>query len=688
VTFLRGRDDDQFQLDLWEFNLADKVTRRLVDSKKLKPVEQISDAEKARRERTRAASLRGILDYSWSPDGKKLLVPVAGDLFLVDVSSPDQAKLIASGDTMDAKVSPKGGFVSFVRGQNLFVYDLAASKERQLTRDGGGTIHNAEAEFVAQEEMGQTTGYWWSPGDTAIAFKRFDESQVAIARRFEIYADRTDVVEQRYPYAGEKNVRVSLAVVSTGSGVIRNIDLGANSDIYLVRADWAPDGKQVFYQKQSRDQKTLELIGVDATSLVQRVVLTETSNTWVNLHDDLRFLDKGSAFVWASERTGRKHLYLYDLSGKLINPITAGDWQIDNVLAVDQSLGKIYVESNFDNVIDKQIYALSLDGSTAGRPTRISKADGWHEGEFSRNGKLWIDEWSDRSNPPQVSVRLPNGEFVAWINQNALDDKHPYAPYLSAHLPTEFGTLKSRDGQTLHYSIIKPTGFAPGKRYPVFLAVYGGPGVQNVGRRWGGLFNQYMAQQGYVVFSLDNRGSSRRERKFTDALYRNLGKVEVEDQLTGIDWLAQQPFVDAKRIGVFGWSYGGFMTARLLAEASDRIAAGAVGAPVTDYTLYDTHYTERFMGDPKENVEGYKQSSVFTHLGGLKSPMLLLHGMADDNVLFTNSTKLISDLTSRGVLFELMTYPGQKHGFATRAARLHRDRTIEAFFAKYLKPDQ
>jgi dipeptidyl-peptidase-4 len=509
---------------------------------------------------------------------------------------------------------------------------------------------------------------------------------VAIARRFEIYADRTDVVEQRYPYAGENNVLVSLAVVSIKTGAIRAIDLGANPDIYLVRADWTPDSKQFFYQKQSRNQQRLELIAVDAKSLAQRTVLSETSATWVNLHDDLRFLASRDAFVWASERTGRKHLALYDLSGKLLHPITAGDWQIDNVLAVDEVANKVYIESNFDNVIDKQIYALSLDGSTANRPIRISKADGWHEGDFASNGKLWIDMWSDRDNPPQVSVRLPNGEFVAWINENAIDDKHPYAPYRAAHLPTEFGTLKSRDGQSLHYSIMKPAGFSAGKKYPVFLAVYGGPGVQNLGRRWGGLFNQYMAQQGYVVFSLDNRGSSRRERKFTDALYRNLGKVEVEDQLTGIEWLATQPFVDAKRIGVFGWSYGGFMTARLLAQASDRIAAGAVGAPVTDYALYDTHYTERFMGTPKENAEGYKQSSVFTHLGGLKSPMLLLHGMADDNVLFTNSTKLIGDLTSRGVLFELMTYPGQKHGFATRASRLHRDRTIEAFFAKHLKP--
>ena len=684
VTFLRGREDDQFQLDLWEFNLRDKAMRRLVDSKRLQPNEQISDEEKARRERERTASFRGIVDYSWSPDGKRLLVPLAGDLYLVDIAQPDQGRRIASGNVIDAKVSPKGKYVSFVRNQNLVVIDIATGTERQLTRDGAGTIHNGEAEFVAQEEMAQTSGYWWAPDDSAIAFKRFDESPVPIARRFEIYADRTEVVEQRYPYAGAKNVLVSLAVVALADGIIRPVDLGANNDIYLVRADWSKNAKQLVYQRQSRDQQRLDLVAVDAASLQQRTLLSETSKTWINLHDDLRFLDKRNAFVWASERSGRKHLYLYDLDGKLLHPISSGNWQIDNLLAVDEKNGRVYVESNRDSVIDKQIYALALDGSKANSPTRLTQADGWHEAEFSTGGELFVDTWSDPNTPPQVSIRRSDGSFVGWIERNEINDKHPYAPYRSAHLPMEFGTLPAADGQALHYSMIKPSGFDASKRYPVFLYVYGGPTAQVVGRHWGGMLQQYMAQQGYIVFSIDNRGSSRRERNFTDALYRNFGKIEVADQLAGVDWLAKQKFVDAKRIGVFGWSYGGFMAVRLLAEGSDRIAAGVSGAPVTDWQLYDTHYTERYLGDPKENAAGYAQSGVFTQLGGLRSPLLLMHGMADDNVLFTNSTRLISELTARGVLFDLMTYPGAKHGLATRANKLHRDRTIEAFFAKQL----
>ncbi len=585
---------------------------------------------------------------------------------------------------MYPQVSPTDNAGSVLRNQCLYVVDVAPDTERQLTRAGAGPIHNAEAAVVAQEEMAQTSGYWWAPDDSAIAFKRFDESPVAIARRFEIYADRTEVVEQSYPYAGQKNVLVSLAIVALADGSIRPVDLGAETDIYLVRADWSRNAKQLVFQRQARNQQRLDLVSVDAATLAQKILLTETSKTWVNLHADLRFLDKRDAFIWASERSGRKHLYLYDLNGKLLHAISAGEWNIDNLLAVDEKAGRVYVHSNRDAVIDKQIYALAIDGSSADKPLRISKADGWHDAKFAEHGELYVDTWSDPNTPPQVSIRRNDGTMLAWLAQNELNDKHPYGPYRATHLPMEFGTLPAADGQSLYYSMIKPAGFDPAKRYPVFVYVYGGPTAQVVARRWGGLFEQYMAQQGYIVFSLDNRGSSRRERRFTDALYKHFGSVEVADQLAGIDWLNKQSYVDSKRIGVFGWSYGGYMAVSLLAAGSDRIAAGVSGAPVTDWQLYDTHYTERYLGDPKIDVESYKRSGVFSHLDGLRSPLLLLHGMADDNVLFTNSTRLISDLTSRGVLFELMTYPGAKHGFATRANKVHRDRMIEAFFAKHL----
>ena len=690
VTFLRGRDDNQFQLDLWEYNLKDKTTHRLVDSKILVPEENLSDAEKARRERARTASLKGILSYSWSPDGKQLLVPIAGNLYLIDVSKPDAARMVASGNVLDPKISPKGRYVSFVRDQNLFVIDLSTGKERQLTTDGKGTVHNGEAEFVAQEEMGQTSGYYWAPDDSAIAYKRYDEAPVPVVKRFEIYADRTEVIEQRYPAAGDPNVLMQLKIVSPVSGEIRNVDVGTEQDIYLVRADWSANSEALMFQRQSRDQKKLELVSVDAATLAQRVLITETSKTWVSIFDDLRFVDIGKTkgFIWPSERSGRKHLYLYDLDGKLLHPISSGEWGIDKLLAVDEKGGRVFVQSNRDAVIDSQTYALKLDGSSADKPERITQGDGWHDSAFSRNGEVFVDTFSDPDTPPQVSIRRPDGKMISWLVHNELNASHPYGKYLDAHLRTEYGTLKANDGQTLYYSMIKPSGFNASKKYPVYLSTYGGPHAQHVARKWGNLFDQYMAQQGFVVWRLDNRGSFRRERAFTDANYLNLGKVEVEDQLTGIEWLGKQSFVDAKRIGVFGWSYGGFMTLRLLAEASDKIAMGVSVAPVTDWALYDTHYTEQFMSTPKANAAGYTSAGVYAHLDGLKSPLLLMHGMADDNVLFTNTTRMIDALVSRNVHFELMTYPGGKHGIAGRGPQRHVYGNIEAFFKKNLKPEQ
>lgn len=685
VTFLRGRDDNQFQQDLWEYNMKDKTMRRLVDSRKLVPNEELSLEEKARRERARTASLSGIITYSWSPDGKQLLVPIAGDLYLVDVAKPDAARKVASGNVLDPKISPKGRYVSFVRNQNLVVIDLKTGAERQLTTDGKGTVHNAEAEFVAQEEMDQTTGYYWAPDDSAIAYKRYDEAPVPVVRRFEIFADRTEVIDQHYPAAGDPNVLVDLFIVSPETGLSRKIDLGAEKDIYLVRADWSADSKTLVYQRQTRDQKRLDLVAVDAATLAQRPLLSETSATWVSIHNDLRFLKNRPAFIWASERSGRNHLYLYDLNGKLLHPISSGEWGIDNVLAVDEKAGKVYVSSNRDAVIDKQTYALALDGSTANKPARITTGDGWHEAAFANNGKIFVDTYSDPRTPPQVSIRRADGSMVEWLERNELNAKHPFAKYLPDLLPTEYGSIKAKDGQTLYYSMIKPAGFDAAKKYPVFLFTYGGPHSQRVTRTWGNYFDQYMAQQGFVVFRLDNRGSSRRERQFTDVIYNNLGKNEVEDQVTGIDWLAQQSFVDPKRVGVFGWSYGGFMTLRLLAAASDKIAMGVSVAPVTDWALYDTHYTEQFVGaTPKSDPEAYKRSGVFAHLDGMKSPLLLVHGMADDNVLFTNSTRLIDELVKRNVQFELMTYPGAKHGISGRTSQRHVYGLIEAFFKKNL----
>jgi len=688
ITFLRAKADDQNTFDLWEYNVDANATHLLVDSKVLQPTaELLSDAEKARRERARIAGRHGIVDYQWAPDGKKLLFPLSGKLYLYELGVPGARALRTldtGGEVIDPKISPRGHYVSYVRAQNLWVIDLADGKARQLTSDGGASVHNGEAEFVAQEEMARQTGYWWAPDDSAIAFERYDETHVPIARRFEVYADRTDVIEQRYPAAGQANVEVRLGLVGPTGGATRFIDLGTNTDIYLTRVDWLPDGKHLAYQRMQRNQQQLDLNLVDAQTLQQRTLLSETSKTWINLHDDLRFLKNRPSFVWASERSGFKHLYLYSLDGKLEHAISSGDWNIDSLLGVDEKLGVVYVDSNRDFVPDRQLYSLKLDGSSADSPHRISHSDGAHSIEFTKDAAHYIDTFADPQTPPQVSLRKADGTLVAWIERNALDEHHPYWRYRDAHVVPEFGTIKSADGQDLYYRLYKPRGFDPAKRYPVFDYYYGGPHGQYAQRGWVDYFAEYMAQQGYVVFSLDNRGMARRSRQFTDGIYRQLGKLEVEDQVAGFHWLKSQTFVDPARIGVFGWSYGGYMTAMLLAKASNEIAGGVAVAPVVDWTFYDTFYTERYLATPQDNAEGYERSGVLHWLDGLKSPLLLAHGMADDNVLFTNSTKLMAALQQRGTQFELMTYPGGKHGLSTPAMRKHVYHAIAAFFDSHV----
>ena len=690
VTFLRAKADDRDTFDLWEYNVKANATRMLVDSKLLAPNgEQLSDVEKARRERARIAGTHGIVEYSWAPDGQKLLFPLDGKLYLYDLNAaPDKAlRTLDTGgqEAIDPQISPKGHFVSYVSAQNLWAIDLADGKPRQLTHDGAGTVHNGEAEFVAQEEMDRFHGYWWSPDESAIAFERFDEAKVALVKRFEVYADRSEVIEQRYPAAGATNVAVKLGLIAPGGGAERWIDLGSNPDIYLTRVDWLPDGKRLSYQLMQRDQQRMDLMLVDAATLGQRKLLSETSNTWIELNDDLHFLEHQDAFIWASDRSGFKHLYLYGLDGKLQHAISAGNWNIDSVRALDEATGLVYVDSNRDFVPDRQLYALHLDGSTADAPQRLSQGDGTHRIDFGKLPRIYVDTFSDPNTPPQVSVHAVDGHFLAWVEQNKFDAQHPYWPYRDAHIAPEFGSIPAADGQLLYYRLYKPAHFDPAGRYPVLDTFYGGPHVQTVARSWGDLFPEYMAQRGYVVFTLDNRGMARRGRKFSDGIYKQLGNIEVDDQMAGIHWLKAQPWVDGARIGTFGWSYGGFMSSMLLAKHSDEIAAGVVVAPVIDWSLYDTFYTERYLSTPQRNALGYEQSGVLHWLTGLKSPMLLAHGMADDNVQFTNSTKLMAALQNQGTQFELMTYPGGKHGLSTPAMHKHVFHAIVDFFDAHLK---
>ena len=691
VTFLRGKTDDREQLDLWEYNVADEALRLLVDSKQLLPEEgELSDEEKARRERQRIAGLRGIVDYVWSDDGKALLFPLGGDIYHYDLGRPAVSAVKRLTRTqafeIDAQLSPDGSHVAFVRDQNLFAVNVASGEERQLTIDGGGLIKNGMAEFIAQEEMDRDTGYWWAPDGASIAYLQVDQSPVAVSRRYEIYADKFDVIEQRYPYAGANNVTIKLGVVRLDTRQTRWYELGADPDIYIPRVKWLPDSNALTYQWQSRDQKTLRLRLIELGRGAQRTLVTERAGTWLDLHDDLHFLKDQAGFIWSSERSGFKHLYLGDLDGQTLRPLTAGNWSVDQLEGVDEATGVVYFTAAKASPLERHLYSQSLQTETPQTVVRITTEPGTHHIDMNRKADVYVDSFSSRAQPPRVSLHRVDGTRLTWLIENQVDADHPYRRYQESHQPTEFGTLNAADGQSLYYYLIKPPGFTEERQYPVFMYTYGGPTGQLVSNSWGrrGLFEQYMAQQGFVVFALDNRGTPRRGKDFQKPVYQALGVVEVRDQALGVDYLKSLPWIDPDRIGLFGWSYGGYLTLMGLMQRPDVWAMGVAVAPVTDWRLYDTHYTERYMARPQENVVGYDAGNVLTYAHALTKPLLIMHGMADDNVLFTNSTKLFKRLQDAGVAFDMMTYPGGKHGLSGQATQTHAFNQIANYFIRHL----
>ena len=687
VTFLKGKQTDYERLDLWEYHIDSGETRLLFDSNDLQSGEEVlSDEEKARRERMRLSG-SGIVSYQWSADGKALLFPLGGDVYYHKLGEKG-AKQLLDTDVFetDIKLSPKGNYISFIRDQNLFVKHIESGKETAITKEGGGNIKFGMAEFVAQEEMGRMTGYWWSPDESFIAFTKVDESPVDVISRSEIYANDIKTIEQKYPKAGTNNVLVELAIQNINNGARRWVDLGEDKDIYLARGKWMPNSETFTYQWQTRDQQTLELRAYNVPTEKQSVLLSETSNTWVNLHNDLYFLSDSDQFIWASERDGFKHLYLYENNGKLVRQLTQGDWVVDNIEAVDAKSNRIYFAGRKDTPLESHAYSVSLNG---GDISRITNEGAYHSVSFSKDASIFIDRFSTINSPAQVSLNDASGKRITWLEENKVEEGHPLYPYMDTWTKPEFGDITTKDGAILKYRIYKPENLE--KKHPVIVYLYGGPHAQVVTNSWAGnrgLLMQHWVDKGYVVFTLDNRGSNYRGKAFEDPIYKKMGFVEVDDQVAGVEFLRTLPYVDAKRIGVHGHSYGGYMTLMTMFKAGDYFQAGVSGAPVTDWRLYDTHYTERYMGNPKTDDDAYTASSVFPYAKDLKGDLLIYHGMADDNVLFTHSTMLYKHLQDLAIPFETMDYPGKKHSIRGKQTGIHLYKTITNFFDRNLTPEQ
>ena len=663
VAFLRAREDDVSVLDLWAAPTGPGEAFKLIDARALVPdAGELSEAEKARRERMRI-SQRGVVEYSWDEQGRYILAPLEGDVYLASRADQTVRRLTNTpADEIDAKVSPKGNFVSYVRDQDLVIQDLATNTETPVTTDGDGLITWATAEFIAQEEMDRDTGYWWSPDETYIALQRTDESTVDIVPRLDITGGGATTVQQRYPRSGRPNAVVELYVQDRAAGTRVKVDLGSNPDIYLARVNWAADGKTLYVQRQSRDQKTLDLLSVDPATGASRVISTQTSRAWVGLTSDFKALKDGS-FIWSSEESGWRHLYLYARDGRRLRAITSGAYPVKGLNGVNETSGEVFFTASMKDgkeaPIEQQMFRTSLRRAAA--PVAVTPAGGWWGVSMNRTATAYVGNYTDLQTPSQSGLYQADGTFTRWIEQNKLDEHHPMFPYLSRRQTPTFGTLQSH-GETLVWQMTTPPNFDPTKTYPVLMQVYGGPSAGGVKKGWQPATNQLLTEAGYIVFRLDNRGEGDRSAAFKQALYLKMGQPEVEDQVLAADYLRSLPYVDKDRIAVMGWSYGGFMSLMMGTEPKMGLAAILAGAPPTEWSLYDTHYTERFMSTPEANVEGYAASDVIPRLPSMTGRLLLMHGMADDNVILENSTRVIDALQAKSTPFALMLWPGQRHG--------------------------
>ena len=648
--------------ELWMMDAASGERRLLVTADKL---ETILPADTSRPTQATGLGRRAPSQYQWAPDGAGILFEGPTALAWLDAKSQAGRTLVSGKAALtDPKVSPNGRYVSFVRNHNLWLVSVADGKERAVTQGGTEEIRSGELDWVYPEELDIKTAYWWAPDSSAIAYLEMDERKVSQYPLVDFSSPAGEAEMERYPVAGGANPIVRVFVVSLSGGEPRAMDTGAETDVYIPRVNWLTDSKQLAIQRLNRAQTRLDLLIADTATGKTHTVLTENDSNWINVSDDLYFLRDGKRFLWSSERSGYRHLYLFDLERKQLAQLTKGDWEISAVDAVDETKGFVYFTATEKSPVERQLYRVALDGTGF---TRLTKDAGTHAAIFAPNVTAFYDTYSNTATPQRQDLRRSDGSRIAAINENKVAELAGY--HLS---PMEFLTVKSRDGASLNASIIKPPDFNPQKKYPVLVHTYGGPHAQVVRNAWGGgnfLWHQLMAQKGYIIFSLDNRGSAGRGHAFETPLHFRMGAQELSDQRDGVQYLKSLPYVDPNRIGIWGWSYGGHMTLHAMFEAGDDFKAGFAGGPVTDWHYYDTIYTERYLGLPEKNEKGYQDSSPVKYAAQLKGKLLIVHGTGDDNVHYANTLSVINDLIEAGKYVEVLAFPGRGHGVSDQPAR-------------------
>jgi len=630
------------------------------------------------RQRT-GAGRRPPAPFEFAPDGSAILFRGQTSLVWFDLKSHASRRLISGGDRLtDAKISPDSRWVSFVRDHNVSIANVSSGEVRPLTKGGSEGVRKGELDWVYPEELEIKSGYWWAPDSSAIAYLEMDERKVTQYTIENNIDDPHEKEVNRYARAGEPNPIVRVLVASLGGGEPRAMDIGTNTDISIARVDWMTDNKHLAIQRLERTAKYLELLNAEAATGRSHVILTEKDRCYVNVTDILHFFHDGQRFLWASERSGYRHLYIYKLDGTEIAQITKGDWEVSNVEAVDEAHGLVYFTAAEKSPLERQLYRVALDGSGF---ARISHETGTHSPDFAPGAGVFVDTYSDTLVPPRQDLLRANGSKISAVNEGGGQEVQSY--HLS---PVEYFTVKVSDGATLNASMIKPPNFDPSKKYPVIVFTYGGPS-QVVRRVWAGgnfLFNEMMAQKGYIIFSLDNRGAQARGRDFERKVYGYAGPPELADQHDGVAYLRTLPYVDDGRVGIWGWSYGGTMTLHALFEDSQTFKVGFAGAPVSNWLDYDSIATERFLGLPKDNPDGYRVSSPVNFVAGLQGKLLIGQGTGDDNVHLINTIEVLNESIKHGKYIETVLLPGRGHPASDPPVRILLMNRVADFFQKNL----
>lgn len=630
-----------------------------------------------------------IQGYQFSADEKKILIKTDVEpiwrhstrehYFVYNLETEKVKRLIDSKEKKQyAKFSPSGDKVAYVQDNDLYLVNLDTGQKKSITTDGKvNHIINGATDWVYEEEFGFAKAWYWSPDGSKIAFFRFDESRVKeffYTKWGDLYPDQT---RYKYPKAGQKNSVVKIGVYNLNTGKTTWMDVGSENDQYIPRINWTKDSNTLAIRRMDRLQNKQDLMLANTDTGETHIIKTETSDAWIDVNDDLKFLDNGKQFIYTSEESGYNQIYLYDMNGKLVRQITKGDWEVTNYLGYNEKTKKIYYVSTEESPLQRQLYSINIDGT---HKQKLSKQRGWYDINMSRDYKYYIETFSAPGKPPVYTLHKGNGKQVRVLENNA----HLDSLMADYKMPTkEYFKIKLLQA-TLNAYMMKPYDFDPSKKYPVLFYVYGGPGSQTVQKNFSSgqqaIWLRYLTQEGYIVVSVDNRGTGGRGRDFEKQVYKKLGQYEVEDQVDAATYLINNyDFIDKNRIGIWGWSYGGYMSSLVLEKGNDVFSTAIAVSPVTNWRFYDTIYTERFMQTPQMNPDGYKEGSPLTYADQIKGNYLLVHGTGDDNVHFQNSVAMVNKLVQANVQFKTMYYPNRNHGIYGGNTRRHLFRMLNNF---------